>query len=98
MSEFACSSCGIQGNIEPGESVGAGHAVLQLQEGMLSQLFETQPDNNNKIITILSGEVDSGSGRILPDPADPDWYQLQAHVFFILFSRKLQYAVQNTVL
>jgi hypothetical protein len=49
MSELACSSCGIQSNIEPGESVGTGHAILQLQERMLSQLFETQSDNNNKI-------------------------------------------------
>ncbi len=49
MSEFACSSCGIQGYIEPGESVGAGHAVLQLQEGMLAQLFETQPDQQQNI-------------------------------------------------
>ncbi len=50
MSEFACSSCGIQGNIEPGECVGAGHAVLQLQEGMLAQLLETQPDQQQQNI------------------------------------------------
>jgi hypothetical protein len=56
MSEFACSSCGIQGNIEPGESVGAGHTVLQLQEGMLAQLFESQSDQQQQknTITILS--------------------------------------------
>jgi hypothetical protein len=60
MSEFACSSCGIQSNIEPSESVGAGHTVLQLQEGMLSQLFETQSDQQQqKIITILRRVVES---------------------------------------
>ena len=45
----ACSGSNVQGDAEPGDGVGAGHTLLQLQEGMATQLIKPHPPHNTGI-------------------------------------------------